>query len=127
MLVLMCVVLYSIWSRSLRLNYHSNQDELLLSAVNHRLSYIASLPLVLAIVFGLWQPKQLNEAIYSIISDGVEVSAEIAIDEVEVVVDVEDPEAMTGATIEESDTANEEAELADVESEEDVVNDENED
>jgi hypothetical protein len=83
--------------------------------------------LVLAIVFGLWQPKQLNDAIYSIISDGVEVSAEIAIDEVEVVVDVEDLEAMTGATIEESDTASEEAELADVESEEDVVNDENED
>ena len=127
MLVLMCVVLYSIWSRSLRLNYHSNQDELHLTAVNRRLSYIASLPLVLAIVFGLWQPKQLNDAIYSIISDGVEVSAEIAIDEVEVVVDVEDTEAMTGATIEESEAASEEAELADVESEEDVVNDENED
>ena len=67
MLVLMCVVLYAIWSRSLRLGYHSNQDELHLSAVNRRLSYIASLPLVVAIVFGLWQPAVLSEAIDNII------------------------------------------------------------
>ena len=94
MLVLMCVVLYSIWSRSLRLSYHSNQDELHLSAVNRRLSYIASLPLVAAIVLGLWQPKFLDSAIENIISDGVEVSAEVVIDEVEVVADAEEPEAV---------------------------------
>ena len=94
MLVLMCVVLYSIWSRSLRLSYHSNQDELHLSAVNRRLSYIASLPLVAAIVLGLWQPKFLDSAIENIISDGVEVSAEVTIDEVEVVADAEEPEAV---------------------------------
>jgi formate hydrogenlyase subunit 3/multisubunit Na+/H+ antiporter MnhD subunit len=94
MLVLMCVVLYSIWSRSLRLSYHSNQDELHLSAVNRRLSYIASLPLVAAIVLGLWQPKVLNDAIENIISDGVEVSAEVTLEEVEVLVSAEEPEAV---------------------------------
>ena len=106
MLVLMCVVLYSIWSRSLRLSYHSNQDELHLSAVNRRLSYIASLPLVAAIVLGLWQPKFLDSAIENIISDGVEVSAEVTIDEVEVVADAEEPEAV----VEDAVTAETEAE-----------------
>ena len=106
MLVLMCVVLYSIWSRSLRLSYHSNQDELHLSAVNRRLSYIASLPLVAAIVLGLWQPKFLDSAIENIILDGVEVSAEVTIDEVEVVAAAEEPEAV----IEDAATAETEAE-----------------
>ena len=106
MLVLMCVVLYSIWSRSLRLSYHSNQDELHLSAVNRRLSYIASLPLVAAIVLGLWQPKFLDSAIENIISDGVEVSAEVTIDEVEVVADAEEPETV----VEDAATAATEAE-----------------
>ena len=105
MLVLMCVVLYSIWSRSLRLSYHSNQDELHLSAVNRRLSYIASLPLVAAIVLGLWQPKFLDSAIENIISDGVEVSAEVTIDEVEVVADAEEPEVV----VEDAATAETEA------------------
>lgn len=106
MLVLMCVVLYSIWSRSLRLSYHSNQDELHLSAVNRRLSYIASLPLVAAIVLGLWQPKFLDSAIENIISDGVEVSAEVTIDEVEVVADAEESEVV----VEDAATAETEAE-----------------
>ena len=87
MLVLMCVVLYSIWSRSLRLSYHSNQDELHLSAVNRRLSYIASIPLVLAIVFGLWQPKFLVD----FIDDIVNVNPQVEVAEVdEVVTDVEE-------------------------------------
>jgi hypothetical protein len=111
MLVLMCVVLYSIWSRSLRLSYHSNQDELHLSAVNRRLSYIASLPLVAAIVLGLWQPKFLDSAIENIISDGVEVSAEVTIDEVEVVADAEEPEAVIEEpVVEDAATAETEAE-----------------
>ena len=84
MLVLMCVVLYSIWSRSLRLSYHSNQDELHLSAVNRRLSYIASIPLVIAIVFGLWQPKFLVDFIDDIVN--VNPQVEVA----EVVTDVEE-------------------------------------
>ena len=87
MLVLMCVVLYSIWSRSLRLSYHSNQDELHLSAVNRRLSYIASIPLVIAIVFGLWQPKFLVD----FIDDIVNVNPQVEVAEVdEVVTDVEE-------------------------------------
>jgi hydrogenase-4 component F len=99
MLVLMCVVLYSIWSRSLRLSYHSNQDELHLSAVNRRLSYIASLPLVAAIVLGLWQPKVLNETIDAIIAyDAVEVEP-VALPEVEDV-ETQEYETMTGATTE---------------------------
>lgn len=111
MLVLMCVVLYSIWSRSLRLSYHSNQDELHLSAVNRRLSYIASLPLVAAIVLGLWQPKFLDSAIENIISDGVEVSAEVTIDEVEVVADAEEPEVVVEEPVmEDAATAETEAE-----------------
>lgn len=68
MVVLMCVVLYAIWSRSLRLNYHSNQDELHLSEVNRRLSYSASVMLLLAIVVGLWQPDMLKDIIDSIIN-----------------------------------------------------------
>ena len=68
MLILMCVVIYSIWSRTLRLGYHSNQDELHLSAVNRRLSYSAAVLLVVAIVLGLWQPEVLKEAIDLIVN-----------------------------------------------------------
>ena len=63
MLILMCVVIYSIWGRSLRLGYHSNQDELHLSAVNRRLSYLATLLLAVAIVVGVWQPDFVRDAI----------------------------------------------------------------
>ena len=68
MLILMCVVIYAIWSRTLRLGYHSNQDELHLSAVNRRLSYSAALLLLAAIVLGLWQPEVLKEAIDLIVN-----------------------------------------------------------
>ena len=68
MLILMCVVIYSIWSRTLRLGYHSNQDELHLSAVNRRLSYSAAILLIVAIVLGLWQPELLKEAIDQIVN-----------------------------------------------------------
>ena len=68
MLVLMCVVIYAIWSRTLRLSYHSNQDELHLSAVNLRLSYIASILLVAALVIGVWQPEILTKAIDTIVN-----------------------------------------------------------
>ena len=70
MLVLMCVVIYAIWSRTLRLGYHSNQDELHLSAVNRRLSYSAAVLLVIAIVLGLWQPHFLKVAIDTIVNIG---------------------------------------------------------
>ena len=68
MLVLMCVVIYAIWSRTLRLGYHSNQDELHLSAVNRRLSYFAAILIVLAIVLGVWQPEILKSAIDEIVN-----------------------------------------------------------
>ena len=86
MLVLMCVVLYSIWSRSLRLSYHSNQDELHLSAVNRRLSYIASIPLVVAVVLGLWQPKFLTDMIDTIITDTPVVKTETEVVEQNIVI-----------------------------------------
>ena len=68
MLILLCVVIYSIWRRSLRLGYQVNQDELHLSAVNRRLSYSAAVLLVVAIVAGLWQPDFLRDAIDVIIN-----------------------------------------------------------
>ena len=68
MLILMCVVIYSIWGRSLRLGYHSNQDTLHLSAVNRRLSYSAALLLVVAIVMGVWQPDFVRDVIDAIIN-----------------------------------------------------------
>jgi hydrogenase-4 component F len=68
MLILMWVVIYSIWGRSLRLGYHSNQDTLHLSAVNRRLSYSAALLLVVAIVMGVWQPDFVRDAIDAIIN-----------------------------------------------------------
>ena len=70
MLLLMCVVIYSIWSRTLRLGYHSNQDELHLSEVNRRLSYSAAVLLVVAIAIGIWMPEPLCEAIDKIVNIG---------------------------------------------------------
>jgi hydrogenase-4 component F len=68
MLILMCVVIYAIWSRILLLNYHSNQDTLHLSEVNRRLSYSAAVLLIIAIVVGLWQPEVLKSAIDTIVN-----------------------------------------------------------
>ena len=70
MLLLMCVVIYSIWSRTLRLGYHSNQDELHLSEVNRRLSYSAAVLLVVAIAIGIWMPEPLKNAIDVIVNIG---------------------------------------------------------
>lgn len=70
MLILMCVVIYAIWSRTLRLSYHTNQDELHLSEVNRRLSYSAAVLLLVAIIIGLWQPEILRNAIDTITTLG---------------------------------------------------------
>ena len=70
MLLLMCVVIYSIWSRTLRLGYHSNQDELHLSEVNRRLSYSAAVLLVVAIAIGIWMPEPLKQTIDTIVNIG---------------------------------------------------------
>ncbi|MBO7281856.1 MAG: hydrogenase 4 subunit F, partial [Alistipes sp.] len=61
---------YSIWSRTLRLGYHSNQDELHLSEVNRRLSYSAAVLLVVAIAIGIWMPEPLKQAIDVIVDIG---------------------------------------------------------
>lgn len=66
----MCVVIYAIWSRTLRLGYHYNQDELHLSEVNRRLSYSATLLLVVAIAIGIWMPEVLRNAIDVIVNIG---------------------------------------------------------
>ena len=70
MLLLMCIVIYSIWSRTLRLGYHSNQDELHLSEVNRRLSYSAAVLLIAAIAIGIWMPEPLKQAIDVIVNIG---------------------------------------------------------
>ena len=70
MLILMCVVIYSIWSRTLRLGYHYNQDELHLSEVNRRLSYSAAVLLIVAITIGIWMPDVLRNAIDVIVNIG---------------------------------------------------------
>ena len=70
MLILMCVVIYAIWSRTLRLGYHYNQDELHLSEVNRRLSYSATILLVVAIAIGIWMPEVLRNAIDVIVNIG---------------------------------------------------------
>lgn len=59
MLLLLCIVIYSVCQRFIRLCYHPNQDELHLSNINRRLSYSALILLAGAIIFGLWQPHQL--------------------------------------------------------------------
>lgn len=63
MLLLLCIVIYSVCQRIIRLCYHPNQDELHLSNINRRLSYSALLLLIGAIVLGLWQPQALTELI----------------------------------------------------------------
>ena len=68
MLIIMCLVLYAMWSRILRLSYHANQDTLHLSEVNRRLSYSASVLLIIAIVIGIWQPQILKDTISVIVN-----------------------------------------------------------
>ena len=70
MLLLMCVVIYAIWNRTLRMGYNPNQDNLHLSEVNLRLSYSAAILLAAAIVIGMWQPDFLKDAIDTIVNIG---------------------------------------------------------
>ncbi len=57
--VIMCIVIYSVCQRFVKLCYQSNQDELHLKRVDRRLSYSALSLLVVALVVGLWQPEFL--------------------------------------------------------------------
>ena len=66
MMFLLCVVIYSICQRIIKLCYQPNQDELHLSNVNRRLSFSALALLIGAIILGLWQPEPLVELISKI-------------------------------------------------------------
>ena len=84
-----------------------------LSAVNRRLSYIASLPLVIAIVFGLWQPAVLSGAIDNIIEVNTECDTPI--------IEAESAEVVEDALVEETATEVADAEAADEVVAEEVV------
>lgn len=66
MTIMMCIVIYSVCLRILRLCYQSNQDELHLSRINKQLSYSALVPLLIALVLGIWQPDFLLRIIDNI-------------------------------------------------------------
>ena len=66
MMFLLCVVIYSVCQRIIKLCYQPNQDELHPSNINRALSYSALTLLIGAIVLGLWQPMPLVELISKI-------------------------------------------------------------
>lgn len=68
LMLLMCIVIYSIGSRLLGLGYQPNQDALHPSAVDRRLSWSALSLLIVAMVLGIWQPEMLREIISQIAS-----------------------------------------------------------
>lgn len=68
MVLLLCVVVYSICFRIIKLCYQPNQDELHLTKINRRLSYSALALLIAAMVLGLWQPQILSEVITKIVT-----------------------------------------------------------
>lgn len=66
MLLLMCVVIYSISARIIKLCYQPNQEQLHPSSVDRALSWSALALLVLAMVIGLWQPTLLCDILTQI-------------------------------------------------------------
>ena len=66
--LLLCIVIYSICQRIIKLCYQPNQDELHLSNINRRLSYSALSLLIAAIALGLWQPEPLKQFINQIVT-----------------------------------------------------------
>lgn len=67
MLLLLCIVIYSICSRMIKLCYQPNQDEVHPSNVDKALSWSALTLLAAALVLGLWQPVWLTEWITEIV------------------------------------------------------------
>ena len=63
LLVLLCIVIYSICLRLLRLCYQPNQDELHPSLADRKLSWSALALLLAALVAGIWQPPFLTTLI----------------------------------------------------------------
>ncbi|MBR2168981.1 MAG: hydrogenase 4 subunit F [Alistipes sp.] len=68
MMFLLCVVIYSVCQRIIKLCYQPNQDELHPTNINRGLSYSALSLLVMAIVLGLWQPEPLIQLINKIVT-----------------------------------------------------------
>ena len=68
MMLLMCIVIYSVCHRVIKLCYQPNQDELHISNINRRLSYSALVLMLGAIVIGLWQPAPLKAIIDTIVN-----------------------------------------------------------
>ena len=68
MVLLLCIVIFTICNRIIKLCYQPNQDELHLSNVDRRLSYSALALLLVALVLGLWQPEILTNIIDKIVT-----------------------------------------------------------
>ncbi len=66
MLILMCIVIYSVSARIIKLCYQPNQEELHPTGVDKALSWSALVLLIGAIVLGLWQPDLLTNTISQI-------------------------------------------------------------
>ncbi len=66
LVLLVCIVIYAFCSRLIRLCYQPNQDELHPSAADRALSWSALVPLVLAMVAGLWRPDCLTDLLQQI-------------------------------------------------------------
>lgn len=68
MLILMCIVLYTIAARIIKLCYQSNQEGLHPTTTDRLLSWSALVLLFVAMVLGLWQPELLCEMITDIVT-----------------------------------------------------------
>lgn len=68
MLVLLCIVIYSICARIIKLNYQPNQEQFHPSMADRALSWSALALLAGAMILGLWQPTWLTQLIGEITS-----------------------------------------------------------
>ncbi len=68
MVLLLCIVIFTICHRFIKLCYQPNQDELHLSNINRRLSYSALTLMIVALILGLWQPEFLTSIIDKIVT-----------------------------------------------------------
>ncbi len=68
MLLLLCIVIYSVCYRIVKLCYQSNQDELHPAPALNALSWAAFSLLAAAMVIGIWQPALLQQLIDQIVS-----------------------------------------------------------
>ncbi len=66
MLILLCIVIYSISARIIKLCYQPNQEQLHPSSVDRALSWSALILLAAAMILGLWQPECLTQTLNQI-------------------------------------------------------------